>query len=395
MTTSSVFFVASLPSADRDMPVFLAAHKKIFFLLDIFFSLGFQVVVINSTPAMGSIHPPRLCELKLKSNYTIPMILPATYMNTNLGRLRNIGSASSIIDFAVSIFGKPSLMWCYNAYAFEMAVAKYIKKKLGIPIILEFEDWHFARRSRFHPKALLDFFFWRRCISSLSYCFAVNHFLMSKMSKFGIATELLPGILVENIRELAYHSPPFLDSQLNHTTCGYYGGLTYQKGAHRVIELITLSIERKLPLLWSVTGSGELEEEFRQLSLKFPNHLHFYGLLSDSSLVNLVGKTDVILNPHEDMPGVFPFKLLESVASGRFVLSTPISLPSDFDWLNEAIFSQRYDPNIWLDILVSSQSLYSGKFSNIMNASKVSDALFGFEGLRRSFSLKLNEFTQV
>ena len=392
--TSSIFFVGSLPSTDRDAPVFLAAHKKIFFLLDIFCSLGFQVVFINSTPAMNSIHPPRVSELKLKSNSTIPMILPATYTNTYIGRFKNILTSSSLIDFTVSMFGKPTFMWCYNAYAFEMAVAKYIKRKLGVPVVLEFEDWHFARRTHFDFKALLDWFFWRRCISSISYCFAVNNFLRSKMIRFGISSELLPGILVDNIKDLAHNSPPFDSAEFNLIKCGYYGGLSYQKGAHRVIEMINLSIERNLPLFWSVTGSGELEHQFRELSLRFPNHVHFHGLLSDSSLVNLVAQTDVILNPHEDMPGVFPFKLLESVASGRFVLSTPIHLPSDFSWLNEAIFSQNYDPNTWLDILISSQSLYSANIKNVRKAYEFSYDLFGFEGLRKSLSLKINELTK-
>ena len=113
----------------------------------------------------------------------------------------------------------------------------------------------------------------------MSYCYAVNSFLALKMINFGIPAELLPGVLVPNIKELVHHAQPFISSRLNIIRCGYFGGLSRQKGAHRVIELIKLSIERKLPITWSVTGSGEPEYQF-QLSLLYPHNLQFYGLLS-------------------------------------------------------------------------------------------------------------------
>lgn len=370
---------------DRSLPRFLAAHKKIFFLLDVIHSMGCRLVFINSAPDMGGFSSERITELKLSDDVSIPALIPRTYKSHRWGRLKNIQQSKSLIDRAATTFAKPDIVWCYNAYAFEMRAARHAENQFRSKIILEFEDWHFSRALFFNPKAILDWFFWRRCLKSISYCYAVNEWLKNKMKSHGVPCDLLPGILTNDILKLHSNCPPFQQiSQPVLVRCGYFGGLSIEKGAGRILELIELSVEKKLPIEWYVSGKGELENGFLGISRARSDAVKFYGLVSDLELSKIVGSVDVILNPHEHMPGVFPFKVLESVATGRLVLSTPIKLPSELDWLGASMQIQPYSASSWLDFLLKSKELYGQKESAIKNACDISRSKFGFEAVRKS-----------
>jgi glycosyltransferase involved in cell wall biosynthesis len=367
---------------DRSSPRFLAAHKKIFFLLDVVHSMGFRLFFINSAPDMGEFKSEQITKLKLSDEVSIPAMMPTTYKKTRWGRLKNIQQSTGLIDRAANTFAKPDIVWCYNAYAFEMRAARHAENQFGSKIILEFEDWHFSRSSFFNPKAILDWFFWRRCLKSISYCYAVNEWLKNKMEEHGVPCTFLPGILTDDMLNLNHNCPPFKHvPRSDLVRCGYFGGLSIEKGAGRVLELIKSSIEKKLPIAWYVTGIGEFEDEFLRLSTQYTDTINFYGLVSDSKLSSIVGLVDVILNPHEYMPGVFPFKVLESVATGRLVLSTPVRFPSEFDWLSTSICIQPYQPKKWLEIIVDSPNLYIGTQIEIKNAYHVAKLEYGFEGV--------------
>ena len=57
----------------------------------------------------------------------------------------NIFKIPKIFNYAINNFGIPDIVYTYNAYAFEMKAAKYLKDKYGSFVLLEFDDWHFAR----------------------------------------------------------------------------------------------------------------------------------------------------------------------------------------------------------------------------------------------------------
>jgi glycosyltransferase involved in cell wall biosynthesis len=393
-TQKIIFFIAALPTMHRDYPRFLAAHKKIFFLLDVIHSIGCKIVFINSAPDMVSRKEAQLTDLKLRDGICLPSLIPATYKNNNCGRLINIQQSKILIDLAADMFGKPDVIWCYNAYAFEMRSARYGKARYGSKVILEFEDWHFSRKSYYDPKAILDWIFWRRAVSSIAYCFAVNEWLKKIMAKHNVSCDLLPGILMDEILQLKDTFPPFRrKNTLGTVRCGYFGGLSTEKGAGRILDLMQLSVDKKLCIEWCVSGKGELESDFLKLSKKFPHSFKFFGLVSDSELSKLVGSVDVIINPHDEMPGVFPFKVLESVASGRLVISTPLKLPCDFDWLSSAIIMSKFDFDRWLDLIINSRSLYRENQEKINVACAKAEFEFGFSGMTKKIShvLDINE----
>lgn len=363
-----IFFVAPLPNTDRNAPTFLAAHKKIFFLLDALYSQGIELVFINSGPEMRSRQETSESVLKLHSENCIPYFSPLTYSSTKLGRLKNIIDAPKILERAIKKFGIPDLLWCYNGYAYEMHTAKYAFDKHEIKCILEFEDWHFARSSFTKPKAILDWLFWRRSISSIGFSFVVNIFLKKKMEYHGVSTDLLPGVVSDHILDLSEKQPPFENRTLATVNCGYFGGLCHEKGGSFLLELIQKTISNNLPIKWVITGSGELANDFINIAKRHPLQVTFHGMVDDIALQELIGSVDVILNPHLLNNGVFPFKVMEAVASGRLVLSSPLQIPSEIDWLLASILVEQLDVDAWMRHLLKSHQLYHEKLHAIKEA---------------------------
>jgi hypothetical protein len=59
---------------------------------------------------------------------------------------------------------------------------------------------------------------------------------------------------------------------------------------------------------------------------------------------------DILLNPHFDLKGVLPFKLLEYIASGRIVVSGPLNLfGTKLQWLLGGIIIIDLTAKLWLD----------------------------------------------
>ena len=135
-----IFFVAPLPSKDYESPVFLAAHRKIFFLLKPLVNLWHEVIHINSGPEMGQASAKRQGKLSLDGSVCVDSVIPATFNSAKLGCLRNLLQATDIFDWAIRQVGKPDLIWAYNGYAFEMRLARHAYERYGVRTILELED---------------------------------------------------------------------------------------------------------------------------------------------------------------------------------------------------------------------------------------------------------------
>jgi glycosyltransferase involved in cell wall biosynthesis len=114
-------------------------------------------------------------------------------------------------------------------------------------------------------------------------------------------------------------------------TLGYFGGLTREKGASILPELCGA-----LPEQWKmvVTGRGELAPDLRHCAEHSAGRMQFFENVPDEKLFELLSECDVVVNPHTSIEamgqGVFPFKVLEAIDSGRLVISTELP-PCGFD----------------------------------------------------------------
>lgn len=229
------------------------------------------------------------------------------------------------------------LIWLYNGYAFESLFARAFFKFFPCPVVLEFEDWHFARGRGLNPKPWVDHMAWRSALGVISHGVCVNDTLAQYLKAKGIATTLLPGVVPDGLLDKTRMAEPF-KGQDTALTIGYFGGLSVEKGADLLLETI-----QKLegPYRWVVTGAGALGAQFEHLAKCFPSRLDYRGAVEEDELYRLIASCDVMVNPHSPIlemhAGVFPFKVIEAVASGRLLISTALP-PLDIPGLLDGVF---------------------------------------------------------
>ena len=343
-----IFFVGDLNIKINKKTRFIGANKKIRIILSSLIKQGYDICNINSVPQMGARRPICIQEIFFFEKEPIKCLTIPTYNYNKLGRFKNIFDAKAVLQFAVDKFGTPDFVWCYNAYAFQMRFASLAKQEYKCPVILEFEDWHFSRSSIFNLKALIDWYFWKKAIPFIDYCYAVNPWVEEKMKKNGVNSSILPGILTKEIINLKPASTK-VNKKILHI--GYFGGLVAEKGGLLILELINLiRMNKSCHLKFHITGNGELMPKFELLSKSNPELVQYYGVVEDKKFNNIISKMDILLNPHFDLKGVLPFNLLEYIASGRIVVSGPLNLfGTKLQWLLGGIIIIDLKAKLWLD----------------------------------------------
>jgi glycosyltransferase involved in cell wall biosynthesis len=366
MRKKKVFFVTDSNSEITRETKFFGASKKIRIILSLLMKQGYIVYIIKSGPDMGIRQPICVNELLISKGKKIKCLTIPRYYYNKFGRLKNIFDARSVLQSAVNKFGVPDLVWCYNAYAFQMHFASLAKQQYKSKVVLEFEDWHFSRSGIFNPKAILDWYFWRKAIPFIDYCYAVNPWIEEKMKKNGIDSFILPGILSQEIVNL---KPNVYKKKKKILHIGYFGGLNAEKGGLLLLELVNLCKDQGYNFKFHITGNGDLMPKFDFLSKSYNELIKYYGVVDDKTFNNIIGKMDILLNPHLQNKGILPFKLLEGIASGRIVLSGPLNLSgTSLEWLLQGVRVVNLKAQLWLDeiIKISKKSnLYDEKLKKI------------------------------
>ena len=213
------------------------------------------------------------------------------------------------------------LVIIYNLKGPQLACAKYAIRHLGLPVLLEYEDDRLVNVEGQADKGFLlrrDIRASIRLFGLVSGCMAVSPHLLSQLSS-GIPTLLLRGVV---------------GADLIKTTEGLRGekrNVVLFSGTHiasnGVVELI--DAWRKVKLQdWElhITGYGGLTDTLRQQAQNVQG-IVFAGLVSRPELVRLMCSAKICMNPHQvsQVPGnVFAFKLIEYLASGAHVITTPM-----------------------------------------------------------------------
>lgn len=315
----------------------LGATRKLEAVIKILARTDERVVLVNS------IHDALPCrqigaQTLFVGGVEVLEITPPTYSSRPLGKLFNLFDVQELVRF-IERLGTPSLVWLYNAYAFECLFAS-ISRRFDAGIVLELEDWPLARSRGLNPKPIIDWLAWLYIRALPDHVFAVNASVAKRLKIESHRTSLLPGFVSDAVVRLRCTAPPFTQP---HLTVGYFGGLTVEKGADLVADLVMKLTTRAN---FIVTGAGTLENRFRVLANSAPN-LQFSGVVDDDQLFRLMGRCDVILNPHRPIrdfgTGIFPFKVMEAIASGRMVISTQLPMEGLEDCLDSVIF---VDPSV-------------------------------------------------
>jgi glycosyltransferase involved in cell wall biosynthesis len=305
-----------------------AAHK-IESVLRILARSGRRIIFINSahrhtgfalsTAAVRNIAGVRVLE-----------ITPFTWRWRPAGKLANILTALPLARRVAAL--RPSLVWIYNSYAFEARFALLLSKLAKCRIVLEMEDLPLARkRGLLNLKPLLDSRYLPIVQRRASLITCVNQSIQIGMGP--VRTMPLPYIMSPFVKVNGrdpLQSAPF--------TVGYFGHLSVEKGAS-----IFTSLHSALPSDWriTITGRGRLAEELHRCAARSGGRMKFFEDVPDEKLYELLTACDVAVNPHTSIEsmgeGVFPFKVLEAVASGRLLISTELP-PCGFDLQHNVMY---------------------------------------------------------
>jgi glycosyltransferase involved in cell wall biosynthesis len=247
------------------------------------------------------------------------------------------------------------LVIVFNMKGPQIACANYSIRHLGLPVVLEYEDDHF---SSVHGEALNTYIGRRyaraanRLLPALSGCIAVSPYLLSQLPT-EIPRLLLRGVVGNDVVEASRSSEK--------KNIVLFSGTHIR--ANGVAELIEAWRDVDLPN-WElhITGYGQLTETLRKMAREVPGVV-FHGLVDRSALVQLVCAAKICINPFVKSPApgsVFAFKIIEYLAAGAHVITTPMGLlekemeagisympdnspPTIATTLREVIESRRYE----------------------------------------------------
>jgi glycosyltransferase involved in cell wall biosynthesis len=353
----------------------LGAARKIEMVIEALSAIDSDILLVNS--AHNEINQKeKIKKISVGSNNITHFTIP-TYRKAKYGKFLNLKDVWNVVDKCLSL-GKPDLIWIYNGYAFENLFSIVIKKKIKVPVILEFEDWHFSRSRGFNPKPYLDYLLWKFNLKNIDFSFGVNDNLVKIMSDFDVQSALLPGIVPVRLIELCDKIPPFDNKDIK---LGYFGGLSREKGVDVLIDVI-----KQLPdgYRFIISGAGKLEKELEKLAAEAPTKLEFHGRVSEDILYELISSVDVLLNPHSSInemgEGVFPFKVIEAIASGKLLFSTDLPSASVPGLLGGVVF---YDgkANSLLSIIAESRALHEKLKEKIRSSSLIARERFSILAL--------------
>jgi glycosyltransferase involved in cell wall biosynthesis len=211
----------------------------------------------------------------------------------------------------------------YNLKVPQVSVALHASEKLGLPVIVEFEDDSFVdiagRPSTAGIKAR-----WQRSrelkvLNQAAASICVSPHLQTRF-KPGKPSLLLRGVISEQITACAQRNP--VEQRKN--IVAFSGTFTSTKG---LVPLIEAWKTLHLPG-WElhIAGDGAIADDLRRRAEGVPS-IKFRGLLDRHQNAAFLAESRIGVNPHDlsTTPGnVFAFKITEYLAAGLHVISTPM-----------------------------------------------------------------------
>ena len=248
------------------------------------------------------------------------------------------------------------LVIIYNLKGPQLACARYAFRQ-GIPVILEYEDDRFVNVVGERETDWLTRYYYRVCervLGNVDGGIAVSPYLLSKLSP-DIPKTLLRGVVGDDLV-----SAGRLAAGSKQNRILFSGTHIASNGVGELIEGWKIGHLRGWEL--HITGYGGLTESLRAQA-EGVEGLHFHGLVTRDELVTLMTSAKVCINPHavSRTPGnVFAFKLVEYLAAGAHVVTTPMgelehdleagitympdnSPPTIAGTLNDVIAKRRYE----------------------------------------------------
>ena len=281
-----------------------------------------------------------------------------------------------------------AVIWLYNTRLAESIVAfvaLLIRPQLRL--VLQLEDLPSARAANHGLRGRFDRLSTVWMSRRADHVFAVSAQVARAFSSLvnvppEAITVLPPSLDLAFLQMVQVRNQPFLSSSFKVL---YAGSFSPEKGVEDLIKafLATRSLNCKLILVGSAP-QGLVQAH------KYNDSIHFIGVVSNQELFQLYTSADVVVNPHRPILNpdhVFPFKLIETVASGALPLTTPVPGSEDLGLPAECFFTDVEGLTMKLD-----NALFIWKTNRraIESAAQASRIKYSFEAAKASISRGLS-----
>jgi glycosyltransferase involved in cell wall biosynthesis len=212
------------------------------------------------------------------------------------------------------------LVLIYNLKVAQVACAEYAMKELGLPVVLEYEDDNFLDIDGKPAAGLRPAYVQRarHVMSSVAAGMACSPHLLDHLPA-NVPRLMVRGVVSEDIVRASGKT------EAEKKNWVLFSGTHYRtKGIAPLIKSWPLAQLTGWEL--HITGEGEETEMLKKLAAGRADII-FHGTVSMAELAQLMSLAKISVNPHDlsRQPGnVFAFKIVEYLAAGSHVISTPM-----------------------------------------------------------------------
>ena len=212
------------------------------------------------------------------------------------------------------------LVVIYNLKPPQVACADYALRRLGLPVILEYEDDAFSDVWGHGESGVMSKYYIakaKRLLGSISACAATSPNLLAQ-APASVPKLMLRGVVSKDIVNLSQQT-----DQARKNWAVFSGTHEGSQGLEQMIKAWQMA---RLPD-WElhIAGQGPLTA-LLQKSAADDSSIIFHGLLNRAENARMLCSAKIGLNPQDitRIPGnTFPFKITEYLAAGLHVISTP------------------------------------------------------------------------
>lgn len=221
------------------------------------------------------------------------------------------------------------LVIIYNLKQPQVECASFAIDRLGLPVVVEYEDDAFVNMAGLSEQGLRVRWRFRRAkriLDSAAGCVGVSPFILSRFPVF-IPRLLLRGVVSDEI--LSFRTK---ETQEKRNWVAFSGTLFRSKGLEPLITAWGMA----RPAGWElhIAGHGELADKLHKMASN-DSSIVFHGLLDRRENARFLSEAKIGINPHDlsETPGnVFAFKIIEYLAAGAHVITTPMgTLEPEFE----------------------------------------------------------------
>lgn len=287
-------------------------------------------------------------------------ITPIQHQTVNLpffGKFLRIFMDNLVLIFSIK---KNTSVWFYNLTKhniFAFLVFRFLRKNVSTNIIvLDFTPSKY--------KISLSSFFYYLINKSNGIITLSDNFTFSNPNQSSIAG-VVPSIT--NYPLLKVISLTFLLS----------GFITIRKSAEKILRIFSQLPDYEL----HITGITDDEQLMKEYDSKYEN-IHYHGLLSYDSYLEILGKTTFCLNTrdsnYKENEFNFPSKIIEHLLYNKIIVSS-----MEYNQLeNIKYFNIGSDEKCMLDFFKSLKEFSDSKLFKYANQSKIVKEIFGIEKWR-------------